>query len=425
MGRNVVAHGTPDRSFAGLMDHLTGFSREGASSSDSDSDFGATFRRTSKPDSEFIDGSLTNPRYNARPMLPITERKPGRAAPPTEATALSYEKALQIHGRRRGLPTPPLVQPAPTAQSRQATATACKDAITGVRKTAPKGKAIAGQPKAGVGPAKSGVAAARSDTGLNRHVPRIAESPAAPAIRAEAGKRQTQPTPDLELKTNGLTGVRRRKRTADAASSIPTATARAARRTSAHTAEVREASKTRSKGKSPGKASRESLEDSSASRFVSSQNPAPGLAALREQIRLMESSVEVMPAAPVGSTLELLQTFGELGQVDQRRTIVSVRLTEGEFACLRERAEESGISVSAYMRSCVVDADQLRAQVKRALAEMRSLSVAPGGEPRTALTASGHRPSETSGWNSQGWFRLMLRPLASLFGPLFPARRSA
>ena len=133
-----------------------------------------------------------------------------------------------------------------------------------------------------------------------------------------------------------------------------------------------------------------------------------------------------MDAASPGSHLELLQAFGQL---DQRRTIVSVRLTEGEFACLRDRAEESGISVSAYMRSCVVDADQLRAQVKRALAEMRSLSASassePGAEPGTALAASGRGAGDSSGWSTHSWFRLVLRPLGFLFGPLFPARRSA
>src|SRR5579859_5812213 len=58
--------------------------------------------------------------------------------------------------------------------------------------------------------------------------------------------------------------------------------------------------------------------------------------------------------------------------LEQRRTIVSVRLSSLESERLRLRAAESGISVSAYMRSCVLDADHLRAQVKRALEEMRA-----------------------------------------------------
>ena len=48
--------------------------------------------------------------------------------------------------------------------------------------------------------------------------------------------------------------------------------------------------------------------------------------------------------------------------LDQRTATVSVRLTDIEFLRLKERAGESGISVSAYMRSCILDADELRAQ---------------------------------------------------------------
>jgi hypothetical protein len=129
-----------------------------------------------------------------------------------------------------------------------------------------------------------------------------------------------------------------------------------------------------------------------------------------------------MEIEPRCGQLELLDP---LSQLDQRRTIVSVRLTEGEFACLRDRAEESGISVSAYMRSCVVDAEQLRAQVKHALAEMRSLSAPPATGQIPALTVSGRGRENSGAWSSPGWFRLVMRPLTFLFGPLFPARRSA
>ncbi|HTJ30625.1 MAG TPA: hypothetical protein VL346_09000 [Acidobacteriaceae bacterium] len=64
----------------------------------------------------------------------------------------------------------------------------------------------------------------------------------------------------------------------------------------------------------------------------------------------------------------------------QRQSIVSIRLNAIESEQLRQRAAESGISVSAYMRSCVLEAEHLRAQVKHALAELRAshtLTVAP------------------------------------------------
>jgi hypothetical protein len=53
-------------------------------------------------------------------------------------------------------------------------------------------------------------------------------------------------------------------------------------------------------------------------------------------------------------------------------TSVTIRLSEEECAQLRTRAAESGLTVSAYLRSCTFEAESLRAQVKEALAELRS-----------------------------------------------------
>ena len=106
-------------------------------------------------------------------------------------------------------------------------------------------------------------------------------------------------------------------------------------------------------------------------------------------------------------------------ELDQRRTIVSVRLTEGEFARLRDRAGESGITVSAYMRSCVMEADQLRSQVKRALAEMRSLGAKPHVDRFPSIVSAGNATAN----HSSGWFQLLVRTATVFFSPLFPGRR--
>ena len=50
---------------------------------------------------------------------------------------------------------------------------------------------------------------------------------------------------------------------------------------------------------------------------------------------------------------------------------ISVRLSAAEAKTLRRRADESELSVSDYLRSCVLEADQLRAQVKQVMAEVR------------------------------------------------------
>jgi len=67
-----------------------------------------------------------------------------------------------------------------------------------------------------------------------------------------------------------------------------------------------------------------------------------------------------------------------------RRAVVSIRLNEEEMTLLRQRAAESGISISEYVRSCVVEADQLRVQVKQVVADMRS---APTAERREGVEA--------------------------------------
>jgi predicted DNA binding CopG/RHH family protein len=58
---------------------------------------------------------------------------------------------------------------------------------------------------------------------------------------------------------------------------------------------------------------------------------------------------------------------------------ITIRLSESECAQLRRRAAEAGLTVSAYLRSCTLEVESLRAQVKQALADMRT----PGARPAT------------------------------------------
>ena len=55
-----------------------------------------------------------------------------------------------------------------------------------------------------------------------------------------------------------------------------------------------------------------------------------------------------------------------------RPLIVTLRLSQAESAQLRERAAEAGLTVSAYIRSCIFEAETLRSQVKEALSQFRS-----------------------------------------------------
>jgi hypothetical protein len=80
------------------------------------------------------------------------------------------------------------------------------------------------------------------------------------------------------------------------------------------------------------------------------------------------------PAARVDDGLTPLgsRTQQDAFDRDLRTTSVTVRLTKAECASLHERAAEAGLTVSAYLRSCTIEAETLRAQVKAALAELRS-----------------------------------------------------
>jgi hypothetical protein len=51
---------------------------------------------------------------------------------------------------------------------------------------------------------------------------------------------------------------------------------------------------------------------------------------------------------------------------------ITIRLSHEECAQLRTRATEAGLSVSAYLRSCTFQAEALRAEVKQALAQLRT-----------------------------------------------------
>ncbi|MGO8757349.1 MAG: plasmid mobilization protein [Terracidiphilus sp.] len=63
---------------------------------------------------------------------------------------------------------------------------------------------------------------------------------------------------------------------------------------------------------------------------------------------------------------------------DLRSASVTIRVSKAECEQLRLRASEAGVTVSAYLRSCTFEAEALRAQVKEALAELRSAAAQEG-----------------------------------------------
>ncbi|HEY1985888.1 MAG TPA: hypothetical protein VGG85_10780 [Terracidiphilus sp.] len=63
---------------------------------------------------------------------------------------------------------------------------------------------------------------------------------------------------------------------------------------------------------------------------------------------------------------------------------ITIRLSEAECAQLRRRAAEAGLTISAYLRSCTLEVESLRAQVKQTLAQLRSTGSATADLPKRA-----------------------------------------
>jgi hypothetical protein len=60
-----------------------------------------------------------------------------------------------------------------------------------------------------------------------------------------------------------------------------------------------------------------------------------------------------------------------------KRASITIRLSEAESAQLHRRAAEAGLTVSAYLRSCTLEVESLRAQVKETLAQLRNATSSP------------------------------------------------
>lgn len=115
-----------------------------------------------------------------------------------------------------------------------------------------------------------------------------------------------------------------------------------------------------------------------------------------------------------------------MSERDRKCSSVTIRMSQTECEQLRERAAEAGLTISAYLRSCTFEAEALRAQVKQALAELRSAH-ASKYKPVDQLelenaSAAGNESSKNSSTHDShssrlGWLRRIipdLRPVRSL-----------
>ncbi len=86
--------------------------------------------------------------------------------------------------------------------------------------------------------------------------------------------------------------------------------------------------------------------------------------------------------------------------IKERKTAsITIRLTKAEEAQLHERAAAAQLSISAYLRSCIFEAESLRAQVKEALSQMKAATTPephPAPNWRTRLLPHWRRPASTN-----------------------------
>jgi len=94
---------------------------------------------------------------------------------------------------------------------------------------------------------------------------------------------------------------------------------------------------------------------------------------------------------------------------DLKSASITIRLSKAENAQLRQRAAQAGLTISDYLRSCTFEAESLRAQVKEALAQLRSASSSSDGSDAKKTAVNPARPSlSRSSWLE--WLRGLLPP---------------
>ena len=385
MNRTVSSNRAGRESFEGLLERLTRRTADSQGNSQASSQVNL--------DSEFVSGSGTVAASlqgaRRRTLAPVAEVKSGGSK--ADSMPLSYEKALRLHARRNLDPDTDLRNPE---------------------------KEVANPDALKAGSATRAVSAPARRTG--RRKPEAAGMAAKPATARRGAAQASVPT----VLTPHRTPVPGPKR-ASAVSRSRTEGSTAAKSQSGSRGLARkDAGKSWKKpgnnsGNNSGTEAEPGTHLAHLPRTAGAKAVAPVVQRARQRTRTNETQAEELG-------LEVQQTHLQL---EHRHAVVSIRLNDTEIERLRQRAAESGISVSAYMRSCVLDAEHLRAQVKQALAEMRasiqpmSLPAAPTGPAqfpsRLAVAAS------TGSGGGGAWSRLLWKSATFLLGPWFFFRHRA
>jgi hypothetical protein len=417
MNRTVSSNRAGSESFEGLLERLT----RGAGSGDAQANLDPAFVSGSSAGAASLRGT------RRRMLAPVTEAKSGGSK--ADNMPLSYETALRLHARRNLVPETDLRNPVERGEAPAQRVSQTGNQAMNRDQEMASTKRRTGRPEAAQVEMSDTVAA------KGRGMPQASvRRPAAQgdqtqgAIRASAGP-QSQVKASTQVKMSDGPGAIARKnspaRTSAPAPARPAATLSAAACGAAKASNVQGAphGKSSSQDKSSKKAGKPDETRAQSARLSRARRaktadplPQPGRQLARRDTM-----------QPEELRLELPHTSVEL---EHRRAVVSIRLNDSEIERLRQRAAESGISVSAYMRSCVLEAEHLRAQVKQALAEMRA-SIQPMALPTEPMGATGPAllPSRLAVLSSAGggnsWPRLLWKSATFLLGPWFFFRHRA
>jgi len=102
--------------------------------------------------------------------------------------------------------------------------------------------------------------------------------------------------------------------------------------------------------------------------------PQPSSSSTAQRAGTPETHHQPVAAAETTIEKELRAARERAQAIEQirKRASVTLRMSRAERSQLLQRATEAGMTVSAYVRSCTLEVESLRAQVKQALAELRT-----------------------------------------------------
>jgi hypothetical protein len=120
---------------------------------------------------------------------------------------------------------------------------------------------------------------------------------------------------------------------------------------------------------------------------VARADPPVGIPLTVEEV-IMAAAEPVAAAVSTDAVEEVWsgEAIDEISTADEgnrKSASITIRLSRTECEQLRRRAAEAGLTVSAYLRSCTLEAESLRAMVKDMLAQLRS-EPAPAESTRAA-----------------------------------------